>query len=359
MNRPHASRSTLAFGLAALGLAARLAAQPQQQAPQTAPVHEGLETLEARLDRAVDRVSLPHAARLLGRAELARGYRLPGYGLVLVLTPRALPGGEGRVYFLDGRGPKPRRVHGEPRPKATTETETLVVNVEDSDGLETFERQVLVLQHETEAARLAAEEEMDRMAHAMRVRIAPPEPDGAIPAPLPPDEMAAPRVLPPPPTPRPPEPPDAPPATAAPPTAPTPPTVAAPAAAPAPPAPPAPPAAPAPPAPVAWKTTAPPWKYWFEVGSPAETRAPDAVIADVRTSLVDTLVAADATAFSGLAGEERVTVAVDFVAGGLFVANARPSHTLLVSLRARDLAARLRGSISPEELRRRVEVSEY
>ena len=332
--------STLALGFA-MGLAAPLAAQqpsrqatpPAQSQPlsqsQTSSAHDGLETLEALLDRAVDRVSLPHAARLLGRAELARGYRLPGYGLVLVLVPRALPGGEGRAYVVDGRAPKPRHVHVDPRPKSATET--LLVNVDDSDGLETIERQVLVLQHETEAARLAAEEEMDRMAYAMRVRIAPPEPGDATPTPgVPPAPL----------------PPGAPPAPLSP-------------EAPVPPSPPTPAVAPAPPAPPMWKTTPPPWKYWFEVGGPAETRTPETVIADVRASLVETLTATEAGALSGLAPDERVTVAVDFVAGGLFVANARPTHTLLVSLRARDVAARAKGSISPEELRRRVEISEY
>ena len=100
---------------------------------------------------------------------------------------------------------------------------------------------------------------------------------------------------------------------------------------------PAPPVPPAPP--VAWTAAPPPWKFWFEVGSPAETREPEAVIADVRASLVETLLAADAAALAGLGADERVTVAVDFVAGGLFVANARPSHTLLVSVRGRDVAA--------------------
>ena len=123
---------------------------------------------------------------------------------------------------------------------------------------------------------------------------------------------------------------------------------------------PPPPEAPVPPAPpVAWTAAPPPWKFWFEVGGPAETRAPETVIADVRASLVDTLVAADAATLAGLGGDERITVAVDFVAGGLFVANARPSRTLLVSVRGRDVAARVRGAISAEELRRRVEVSEY
>jgi hypothetical protein len=313
------SALALALGLGVLGTGAPAAAQqPRKVAPKPAPqeqpnpVRDGLEALEARLDRAVDRVSLPHAARLLGRAEVARGYRLPGYGLVLVLTPRALPGEEGQVYFF-GPG-KARRMRVDKRQGGTSQT--VVVNIDDSDGLETFERQVLVLQHETEAARLAAEQEMDRITQDVRVRIAPPAPPEAPPrpeaveAPLPPQAPAA--VAPVPPVP-----------------------------------------------PVAWTAAPPPWKFWFEVGSPAETREPAAVIADVRASLVDTLVAADAATLAGLGADERVTVAVDFVAGGLFVANARPSRTLLVSVRGRDVAARGRGAISAEELRRRVEVSEY
>jgi hypothetical protein len=331
------SALALALGLGALGLAVpALAQQPPRPAAKPAaqetkdPVRESLETLEARLDRAVDRVSLPHAARLLGRAEVARGYRLPGYGLVLVLTPRALPGGEGQVYFL-GPG-KTRRMRVDKQQKGASQT--VVVNIDDSDGLETFERQVLVLQHETEAARLAAEQEMDRIAQDVRIRIAPPPPEGEAPAPA------------------------APPAAMTPPAPMAPPTPMAPDAV-QPVQVPQGAAMPVPPAPPAWPAAPPPWKFWFEVGSPAETRAPETVIADVRASLVDTLVAADAAALASLGADERVTVAVDFVAGGLFVANARPSRTLLVSVRGRDVAARGRGSISAEELRRRVEVSEY
>jgi hypothetical protein len=339
MTMPRAAHA-VAFGLGLLGLAAPvLAQQPRRPSPNPAaqekkdPVREGLEALEARLDRAVDRVSLPHAARLLGRAEVARGYRLPGYGLVLVLTPRALPGGEGQVYFL-GPG-KGHRMRVDKQQKGGSQT--VVVNIDDSDGLETFERQVLVLQHETEAARLAAEQEMDRIARDVRVRVAAPPAE---------DEAAAPVAAGAPPPARTVPPPEAPPA-------PGPPEAM-------PPQGPEGPAMPVPPAPpVAWSGAPPPWKFWFEVGGPAETRAPEAVIADVRASLVDTLVAADAGSLASLGADERVTVAVDFVTGGLFVANARPSRTLLVSVRGRDVAARVRGSISAEELRRRVEVSEY
>ena len=307
--------------ISAAVLAAALSPPASAQAvakPIAKPVaREGLEALEARLDHAVDRVSLPHAARLLGRGESARAYRLPGYGIVLVLTPRALPGESGRVYFLQRSSrPKARKYRVETAPPGAPAT--VVVDVEDDEGVETFERQVLVLQHETETARRAAEEEMDRIVHDVRVRIAPPAPPADVP-PLLPEAPGAP------------EPPAAPEA----------------------------PAAPGEPPPVAWTTPAPPpWKFWFEPGTPSETRAPEAVIADVRASLVEALTA-PADAATGLAGDERVTVAVDFVPGGLFAANARPGHTLVVSVRARDVAARARGSITLEELRRRVEVNEY
>jgi hypothetical protein len=282
--------------LAAVALASvAVAGFPQERAKPE--VREGLEALEARLDRAVDRVSLPHAARLLGRGESARAYRLPGYGIVLVLTPRALPGESGHVYFLERSSRPKSRKH---RLEAPPPGATVVVDVEDDEGVETFERQVLVLQHETETARRAAEEEMERIVRDVRIRIAPP-------APPPPATPAAPPA-------------------------------------------PAPPAAPeAPP---------PPWKFWFEAGNPSEMRPPEAVIADVRASLIETLTV-PAEALTGMAGDERVTVAVDFVPGGLFAANARPGRTLVLSVRARDVEARARGSISIEELRRRVEVSEY
>ena len=287
-------RTRLALVTTLLALALPAAAQPQEKArPEAA--REGIEAVEAQLARAVDRVSLPHAARLLGRAESARGYRLPGYGLVLVLTPRMLPGGEGQVFVLRGGAPK-HRVHVESRRPSTGEAERTV----DDEQIQTFERQVLVLQHETEAARRAAEEDMERLVEDVRVRVA-----------LPPAPPQAPEA----------------------------------------PAPPSPPEAPLPPAP-------PPWKFWFETGTPEEKRTPEAVIADVRGAVIEAL-AAPGGRLVGLAGDERVTVAVDFVPGGIFAAQARPGKTLVVTVRVKDVDARARGAITPEELRRRVEVTEY
>jgi hypothetical protein len=300
-------------GAAALVLAAGAASAqertpaPRQGDERAAAAREGLARLEALLDDAVDSVSLPHAARLMGRGEQARAYRLPGYGVVLVLTPRALPSASGRVYFFQRSRPRKGKVVTQRKPG---ETETIEWT-ESQEGVESFERQVLILQNETEAARRAAEEEMDRIVHDIRVRVGP-------------GDMPQPTAQ----------------------------------AVPAPPAPEAPPEAgqPAPPAPKA--APPPPWKFWFEPGMPSETRTPEAVIADVRASVVDALVKPVET-IPGLSGDERVTVTVDFVPGGLFAMNARPDRTLVVSVKARDVAARARGSISVDELRRRVEVSEY
>jgi hypothetical protein len=290
--------------LAVLALPA--AAQETKKARPAAP-REGMEALEAQLARAADRVSLPHAARLLGRVESARGYRLPGYGVLFVLAPRTLPGGEGHLYVLRGEGSVHRRVRVETRGRGAGKP--------GPDDVETFERQVLVLQQEAEATRRAAEEEMEHLVQDVRVRVAPPA-----------EVHVEVHEIP--------EPPATPPAPGAP-AAPSPQTA---------------PEAPLPPAP-------PPWKFWFETGTPPETRTPEAVVADVRAALVDAL--ANQGRLAGLAGDERVTVTVDFVPGGIFAAQARPEKTLVVSARVRDVDARARGAITAEELRKRVEVTEY
>jgi hypothetical protein len=281
--------------LALLAAFARPAWAAEPQRPRPAASREEIEAVEAAIARAVDRVSLPHAARLLGRAESARGYRLPGYGVVLVLTPRTLPGGEGQIYVMS-RGPK-RRL-----PTVTRHAGTGESAAPDEEAIETFERQVLVLQHETEEARRAAEEQAERLLQDVRVRVAAPEVQVAVVPPPPPEPPAAPGAEVP--------------------------------------------------------ATPPPWKFWFETGAPEERRTKEAVIADVRGAVVDAL-SAGRIRFVGLAGDERVTVTVDFVPGGLFAASARPEKTLLVSARAKDLDARARGALTPEELGRRVEVVEY
>jgi hypothetical protein len=282
---------------------------------------DGLAALEARLNEAADRVSVPQLLPVLGRASSARGYRLPGYGVVVVLAPRVLPG-SGDVFKVL-RAPRHRvraEVHGPGR-----------VTVSDDEGeLDAIERQVILLQHESEQARRAAEETQQKIVETVRVRLS----STGEPA----SEMTVELV--------PARPPEAP-------------RAAAPAAAPAAPAPPTAPAGPdavapeAPPPP-----PPPPWKFWFDLEGPRDTRSPDVVVADVRGAIQDAL-ASHPGPLTGLAPEEFVAVAVDFEDATRLAVRPRPARTLVVRARVRDLAARVAGTIPPEELRRRLEVVEY
>lgn len=268
------------------------------EAPETRPrpvavTREALASLEAQLDRAVDRVSLPRVAGLLAR-DAARGYRLPGYGVVFVLTPRALPR-EGRDVL----------VHVTPRQHPTR---TRRPEVKDEGGpreIETLERHVVILQNETEQARQAAEQDMERIVHELRMRLGGPaesldlvQASGDVAAQAQPAASDTP--LPPP----------------------------------------------------------PPWKYWFESGGTRDERTAQAMIADVRRALVDAL-EGHAARVDGLPPEEYVTVAVDFEVPDPFAAQVRPERTLVVRARVADIAARARAAIDLDEFRRRVEVVEY
>jgi hypothetical protein len=258
-----------------------------------------MEALERHLERAVAEVSVSHAGILLGRADSSRGYRLPGYGIIFVLTPRALPGNE-KAYVLRAH-PREGREHPGPR------REVEVVTTTEVEEIEALERQVLILQHAAEAHRRAAEEDHARIARRVRIHLGPAsekeENDDEEPglvdetAPLPPD---LPTVLPAP----------------------------------------------------------PPWRFWFETGSPGEERTPERVVEDVREAVIGVL-ETRGPGVVGLEADEFVTVAVDFVPGDFFSARPRPSRTLIVRARHKDLAARGRGALAREDLRARVEVIEY
>jgi hypothetical protein len=102
----------------------------------------------------------------------------------------------------------------------------------------------------------------------------------------------------------------------------------------------------------------PPWKFWFEGQASKEERTPDRVVEDVRAAVIAAL-ESQAAVVVGLSEDEYVTVAVDFVPGDFFASHRRPTRTLIVRARQRDLEARVRGTIALEELRARVEVIEY
>jgi hypothetical protein len=101
----------------------------------------------------------------------------------------------------------------------------------------------------------------------------------------------------------------------------------------------------------------PPWHFWFESSESSDPRAPEEVVADVRSAVVATL-ESHGLLLTGLQPEEHLAVAVDFVAGGPF-AQSRPAKTLVVRARRKDLDERARGKLSPDDLRKRMEIVEY
>jgi hypothetical protein len=285
---------------------------PEARQRSAAVTREALEALEAQLDRAVDRVSLPRVAGLLAR-DAARGYRLPGYGVVFVLTPRVLPG-DGRSVLFHLATPRHRAGPRTQRSEAPDD--------EGRQGIETLERHVIILQNETEQARRAAEQDMERIVHDVRMRLV---------APGETLELASASG-------------DAPQAPPPPNTAPASPEASRAESQPVP------TEAPLPPP--------PPWKYWFESGGTRDERTPQAMVADVRQALIEAFESHPARV-PGLRPEEYVTIAVDFEAPDPFAAHARPERTLVVRARAADIEARARAAIGPDEFRRRLEVIEY
>jgi hypothetical protein len=270
----------------------------------TASGREEMVSLERHLEEAVGRVSLPHAGILLGRANASRGYRLPGYGVVFVLSPRALPGD--RPVFVVRRQSR--------RGGADVPVEQHVTHRGDElhwvpENVEELERQVLVLQHATEAQRRAAEEDMDRIVEDVRVRLEREE-GGSRPSREHDVTIHVDTRTPPP---------DALPVEEQP---------------------------------------EPPWKFWFQGETSGEERSPEGVVEDVRSAVIEALDSRSGAAV-GLSAEEFVTVAVDFVPGDIFASHRRPTRTLIVRARQRDLEARARGRTTLEEFRARVEVIEY
>ncbi len=325
---------------------------PAAAGAQMAPVaREALEQFEAQLDRAVGQVSRPATGVVLGRPESARGYHLPGYGAVFVLTPRVLPREGNVLAFRQRTSPQvSAQIHIETRvegPGGPDEEEaariaehvreilaaprndarTFPVRVSppaeerEAEELLAIEQQVLDFQREAEEARQNAEREFERISRDIRDRLAPP-PEPSVPG--------------------------------------TPPAASVPHAPPAPPGEPLPPGAPSPPSTIAGfpLPQRPPWLSWLPDGGPPDPRTPAKVIADVRAAVITTLEVAG-TRLRGIAPDEYVTVAVDFVPPGVFVAQMRPTRTVVVRARKRDLDARLLGQLSADDLRRRVEVSEY
>jgi hypothetical protein len=282
-------------------------------AQDAAPSRGDLERFEWALDRAVRKVSRPSAAPLLGGAEACRGYHIGGYGALFVLAPRALP-------------VRPRSAHESPPQAAEDPADPVLLarlgrleaqrrrvsargRESERDELRALEAQVAALQQAAASTREEAElalEETTRELHRRLLSSTLGEPLLAAPSPLPP-------------------------------------VAAVPAA----------PVQPAqlPPVPV------PPWRFWFEGEEPEEPRSPDQVVQQVRSAVTEVMETEGPPL--RLHPDEFVAVVVDFLPPSAFATRTRPARTLVVRVRKRELEDRAAGRLAADELRKRIEYSEY
>jgi hypothetical protein len=104
----------------------------------------------------------------------------------------------------------------------------------------------------------------------------------------------------------------------------------------------------------------PPWRFWFEAQEATDDRTPERVVADVQGAVTSALERLG-PALRTVPADEAVLVAVDFLPsrGFEFDLPAAPSRSLIVKAKKRDLVERGLGKISAEELRRRIEYTQY
>jgi hypothetical protein len=101
----------------------------------------------------------------------------------------------------------------------------------------------------------------------------------------------------------------------------------------------------------------PPWRFWFDSEEQEEPRSPEIVVRDVRSAVTDVL--ENHGPPLRLSPEEFVVVVVDFLPRSAFATRTRPARTLVVRVRKGELEDRAAGKLASDELRRRIEYSEY
>lgn len=317
--------------------ASAVPAAPQGQEPSR--TRRDLEALHRAVENAVGQVARPAGGFLTAHG--GRAYWLEGTGIVVVVAPRLLP--RARRASLDPqitrafdealkgmqeslkRADSPE-LREEIRRSMQQLHETrirLVSRKGEPRGLlipREMEEQVAAMSAHAEQFRREAEEAQREAERALQVHLR---------------DMGVDVALPP-----------APPAAPVPPTAPAAPSAAA--------------VASAPPPEVLvgggepLMQLGPPWEVWFSPEGESEDRSADEVVNAVRDAVAAAL-ANHRGPWSALPSDESVMVAVDFLSrrGG-----AEP-RTVVLRVKAGDLAARMAGKLKQTELRRRIHVHEY
>ena len=100
-----------------------------------------------------------------------------------------------------------------------------------------------------------------------------------------------------------------------------------------------------------------PWQLWFSIEEPADGRTGETVIRDVRAA-VTALLERQGPSLHQLRADEYVAVAVDFVPRTIG-AGRRAQKTMVIKARKRDLDDHRAGRLGGDELHQRIEYAEY
>jgi hypothetical protein len=100
-----------------------------------------------------------------------------------------------------------------------------------------------------------------------------------------------------------------------------------------------------------------PWQLWFSIEEPADGRTGETVIRDVK-SAVTALLEKQGPSLHQLRPDEYVAVAVDFVPR-ITAAGRRAQKTMVIKARKRDLDDHRAGRLGADELHQRIEYAEY
>jgi hypothetical protein len=101
----------------------------------------------------------------------------------------------------------------------------------------------------------------------------------------------------------------------------------------------------------------PPWQMWFSIEEPADGRTGETIIRDVRAA-VTALLEKQGPSLRQVRADEYVVVAVDFLPR-ITVAGRRAQKTMVIKARKRDLDDHRAGRLGADELHRRIEYAEY
>jgi hypothetical protein len=143
--------------LVPLGLAQSVGAL---QAPDD--VRRQIESLADSVDGVMRLVSRPSPVNLFGPAQMTRGYRIPGMGVVLVVPARSLPGRPGPGATATQSHPGPGRPALAARGGSRGLTET-----EDERALRAFEELVRMMQASTIRSQQEAERNFEQFQQRM------------------------------------------------------------------------------------------------------------------------------------------------------------------------------------------------